>query len=343
MYQKERFQNNYDFLRVFAAISIMFSHSFDLLGKSKYELAHVVTNGRINFSFIGLSIFFSISGYLIAKSAEGSSSIKHYLWKRILRIQPLLIVTCLLTVLVMGPVYTSLSIKGYFFSINSWTYFRNILPVFGLQFTLPGVFLNNIAEPGVNGSLWTLIVEERLYLLVCILFLFHRNRFMFLFLLIIPVNIFYLVNRFYFASSSVVYLDSSAFFYSLIFLNAAALYFLRINLSKHLYWYIAISAGMILIGISFPFLNFIYFFAIPLLINSIAQIKGIFNKAGRYGDFTYGIYVFAFPIQQMLISSQIATKPYQLFLYSIILVVPLAVISWHLIEKKFLKLKNLVH
>jgi peptidoglycan/LPS O-acetylase OafA/YrhL len=104
----------------------------------------------------------------------------------------------------------------------------------------------------------------------------------------------------------------------------------------------AASAGMALIGFSFPSLNFIYFFAIPLLIISIAQIKGITNKTGKYGDFTYGIYVFAFPVQQMLISSKLTTKPYQLFLYSIILVVPLAIASWHLIEKKFLKMKNLV-
>jgi peptidoglycan/LPS O-acetylase OafA/YrhL len=342
MYQKERFQNNYDFLRLFAAVCIMFTHSFDLLDKNKYELARVISNGRINFSFIGLSIFFSISGYLIAKSAERSSGIKNYLWKRILRIQPLLIVTCLLTVLVMGPAYTSLSIRDYLLNSNTWTYFRNILPVFGLQFTLPGVFLNDVAEPGVNGSLWTLIVEERLYLLVCIFFLFYRNRFMFLFSLIIPINILYLVNRFYFTSSVIPYLNSGAFFYALIFLNASALYFLRINFSKHLFGYIIVSVGMILIGMSFPSLSFIYFFSIPFLINSIAQVKGALNKTGKYGDFTYGIYVFAFPIQQMLISSKIATKPYQLFLYSIILVVPLAITSWHLIEKKSLKMKNLV-
>ena len=342
MYQKERFQNNYDFLRVFAAVCIMFTHSFDLLDKGKYEIARVVTNGRLNFSFIGLSIFFSISGYLIAKSAERSSSIKHYLWKRLLRIQPLLIVTCLLTVLVIGAAYTNLPIRSYFFSSNTWTYFRNILPVFGLQFTLPGVFLNNVAEPGVNGSLWTLIVEERLYLLVCVLFLFHKKRLLFLVLLILPANILYLVNRFYFNSSLITYFNTGAFFYALVFLNAAALYFLSINFSKHLYWYLIVSAGMVFIGVRFPIFDFIYFFAIPLLINSVAQIKGIFNKTGKYGDFTYGIYVFAFPVQQMLISSKIATKPYELFLYSLLLVVPLAVASWHLIEKKFLKLKNLV-
>jgi peptidoglycan/LPS O-acetylase OafA/YrhL len=99
---------------------------------------------------------------------------------------------------------------------------------------------------------------------------------------------------------------------------------------------------MFLVGVNFPFLDAIYLFAIPLLINSIAQVKGITNKAGKFGDFTYGIYVFAFPIQQMLIASKIALSPYSLFLYSIILVVPLAILSWHLLEKRFLKLKGLI-
>lgn len=343
MYQKERFQNNYDFLRVFAALSIMFSHSFDLLNNGRYEPLRILTNGRVGFSFVGLCVFFSISGYLIAKSAERSASLKNYLWKRLLRIQPLLVVTCLLMVLAMGPLYTELPVKQYFLTDSTWAYFRNILPVFGLQFTLPGVFLNNVAEAGVNGSLWTLIVEERLYLFICILFLFRKNRFSFLIYLILPINILYLINRFYFGSSLIAYFNTGAFFYALIFLNAAGLYFLRINFSKHLNLYLIVSAGMVLIGLNFPFLDFIYFLATPFLVNSIAQIKWVTNKSGKYGDFTYGIYVFAFPVQQMLVASHVVSSPWQLLLYSIISVVPLSILSWHLIEKRFLKLKSYIH
>ncbi|MEO6904792.1 MAG: acyltransferase family protein, partial [Ginsengibacter sp.] len=79
MHVKERFQNNYDFLRIFAALCIILFHSFALLGKIKSEPLFEFTKGRINFSFIGLSIFFCISGYLIAKSAVKSPTVKNYL------------------------------------------------------------------------------------------------------------------------------------------------------------------------------------------------------------------------------------------------------------------------
>lgn len=342
MHQKERFQNNYDFLRIFAALCIMLTHSFSLLNKDANEPMRILTGGRVNFSFIGLSIFFSISGYLIAKSAIRSSSLKNYLWKRVLRIQPLLILTCLLTVLFIGPFFTHLYLKDYFFNRNTWSYFRNILPVFGIQFTLPGVFTNNIAEAGVNGSLWTLIVEERLYLLMCFIFLLRKDKAMYLSLFIGLLNIFYMINRFFFDSMLITYFGSGPFFYALIFLNSSALFFMNINFTRYLYYYIIIGAFLFLISANFPVLDFLYFLAIPILVNSIAQIKGVTNRAGKFGDFTYGIYVFAFPVQQMLISSKAITNSYELFFYTFILVVPLAVLSWHLVEKRFLSLKRLI-
>ena len=124
MHSKERFQNNYDFLRIFAAFCIIFFHSFGLLGKAAAEPLVKFSNGRINFSFIGLCIFFCISGYLIAKSAVKSPSIVNYLWKRLLRIQPLLIVTCFVTVFLIGPVFTSLSFKSYFSDFHTYSLFQ---------------------------------------------------------------------------------------------------------------------------------------------------------------------------------------------------------------------------
>ena len=343
MHNKQRFQNNYDFLRVFAALSITFFHSFALLDQLKLEPLFRLTNGRINFSFIGLNIFFCISGYLIAKSATTSPTVLNYLWKRLLRIQPLLILTCLLTVFLLGPLFTNLTFPDFFLNSKTWTYFRNILPVFGIQFSLPGVFLKNIGESGVNGSLWTLIVEERLYLLMTLLFLFKKQNSWYITFYVLFINAVYLYNHFFYSGEMIPLMDTSAFYYSLVFLNSAVLFILKVNLSKSVYPIILFSSIIIIFGIIFQNSNFLFLFSFPFLINSIAQIKGIINHAGKYGDFTYGIYVFSFPVQQMLISKGIGiSNPYLLFIISCAIVIPMAIASWHLLEKKFLRMKKVV-
>jgi peptidoglycan/LPS O-acetylase OafA/YrhL len=337
MHLKERFQNNYDFLRIFAAICIIFFHSFALLGKNNSELFVQFSNKRISFSFIGLSIFFCISGYLIARSVVKSPNIANYLWKRMLRIQPLLIVTCFFTVFLLGPFFTNLSLKEYFSDFQTYSYFRNIFPVFGLQFTLPGVFLHNL-DKGVNGSLWTLIVEERMYLLMTVVFLYRKNKSFYSIILISLLNLFYLVNRYFFYGEMVPYFSGVAFFYSLLFLNSGAIYLLNLRFTKNIFLFAVGGLICFSSAVLFPRFDILYFISLPILINSIAKIRGKLNYAGKYGDFTYGTYVFSFPVQQALITKGV-TNPYYLFLLTILIVLPMAVLSWNIIEKKFLKLK----
>lgn len=341
MHQKERFQNNYDFLRIFAALCIIFFHSFALLKDESNEPLVQFTNGRINFAFIGLSIFFCISGYLIAKSAVRSPTVKNYLWKRLLRIQPLLILTCFLTIFLIGPFFTEFSFKHYFLDVHTYSYFRNVLPIFGLQFTLPGVFIHNVGDRGVNGSLWTLIAEERLYILMTVTFLYRKDKARYLVFLIVLLNIVFVINRYFFYGEMISYLSGTAFFYSLLFLNSAALYLIKFDFSKKLVLTIVLSALCLCLGVAFNELNILYIFSIPVLVNSVAKIKGATNYFGKYGDFTYGTYVFSFPVQQAFISKGM-TDPYLLFLITLIVVCPLAVLSWNLVEKKFLKLKRFV-
>jgi peptidoglycan/LPS O-acetylase OafA/YrhL len=341
MHSKERFQNNYDFLRIFAATCIIFYHSFALVGKENQEPLVWLSDRRINFSFIGLSIFFCISGYLIAKSAVKSPTLGNYLWKRLLRIQPLLIVTCFFTVFLLGPIFTELSFKEYFLNGHTYSHFRNILPVFGIQFTLPGVFIHQVTDRGVNGSLWTLIVEERMYLLMMVVFLYRKDKSLYFILLIVLLNVFYLVNRYFFYGEMVPYFSNVAFFYSLLFLNSAALYLLNFRLKKNLSLVVIGALIVFMSGILFPEIDIVYFIALPLLINGVAKINGPTNYAGKYGDFTYGTYVFSFPVQQILIQEGMV-NPYLIFLSTFCVVLPLAVLSWNLIEKRFLKLKHKV-
>lgn len=340
MHPKERFKNNYDFLRIFAACCIIFYHSFALLAKENEEPLNQITNRRVDFSLIGLSIFFCISGYLIAKSAVRSPTVLNYLWKRFLRIQPLLIVTCFFTIFLIGPIFTERSLIGYFSDGNTYAYFRNIMPLFGVHFYLPGVF-THLHDKGVNGSLWTLIVEERLYLLMTLIFLYKKDKSNYLAFLIGLVNVLYIVNRYFFSGEMIPYLSGRAFFYALLFLNSAALYLLKIKFKKNQLIYLFIGFGCLIIGILLPHTDVLYFTAFPLLVNAIANIEGMLNYAGKYGDFTYGTYVFSFPVQQILVSKGII-NPYNLFFISIAIVLPLAVLSWKFIESPFLRLKKKV-
>jgi len=340
MHPKERLKNNYDFFRIFAACCIIFYHSFSLLAKQNEEPLNQITNRRVDFSLIGLSIFFCISGYLIAKSAVRSPTVLNYLWKRFLRIQPLLIVTCFFTIFLIGPIFTERSLTGYFSDGNTYAYFRNIMPLFGVQFYLPGVF-THLHDEGVNGSLWTLIVEERLYLLMTLVFLYRKDKSNYLAFLIGLVNVLYIVNRYFFSGEMIPYLSGRAFFYALLFLNSAALYLLKIKFKKNLLIYILIGFVCFVVGILLPHTDVLYFIAFPFLVNAIANIEGRLNYAGEYGDFTYGTYVFSFPVQQILVSKGII-NPYNLFFITIAIVLPLAVLSWKFIESPFLRLKKKV-
>lgn len=338
----ERQQNNFDFLRVFAALCVTFAHSFNHTYPQFIEPLYTLSGGKFTFADIGLCIFFSISGYLIVKSAHHSGSFKNYIWKRVLRIQPLLLVVCFLTVFLLGPFFTTLGTKEYFMQPHTWSYFRNIAPIFGLQFNLPGVFENYTGEKGVNGSIWTLIVEERLYLVIAFIFFTVKERTH----LLLAVTI--LFNSAYFTSIirpgfAVPFFSGSALFYAVLFLNAGLYYLLHNPGHNKNNWFILASVLLILTSWLLPGFYCLNVFAVPLLVINLATKKGILNKAGRYGDFTYGIYVFSFPVQQMLSAGAVTgSNPYILFALTLLIVVPAAVISWHFIEKKMLMLKNRV-
>ena len=345
MLLKERLNNNYDFLRVFAALCITLTHSYNLILKNDDEPLMKLTGNRFDFSFIGLSIFFSISGYLITKSAVTSSSFKNYIWKRLLRIQPMLMLVCLISVFLIGPVFSSLNINEYFREKGTYTYLRNIMPLFGIQFTLPQVFTHNIAENGVNGSLWTLIVEERLYLTLGLLFLFKSFDKKILLSIIVILNVLFFLHFVFFNENLIKYLSGNQVFYALIFLNSSAFFLLDVDFSKYS------KSGLVFLGIIsllslsifLPLEKSIHIILLPFIVIMIAHLKGFTNKAGRYGDFTYGIYAFSFPVQQILISTKIIKdSPLNLFFITLLLVIPIAILTWHLMEKKMLVLKNCI-
>jgi hypothetical protein len=151
--------NNFDLLRLFAALLVLWSHAHTLAGRPEPLLLSWATLGPV-----GVFIFFVISGYLVSISWNADPNIGRFLARRLLRLIPALIVVILLSMFVLGPLVTTLPLADYFSHPHFSLYLLNIVlhPVY----SLPGVFEHMRVPYAVNGSLWSLPVEFLMYLVL---------------------------------------------------------------------------------------------------------------------------------------------------------------------------------
>ncbi|TXH23058.1 MAG: acyltransferase [Chitinophagaceae bacterium] len=331
-------KNSFDFLRLLATIYIVFHHSFELLLSKPQFNSIGLKDFRVNLEVFALAIFFSISGYLIAKSASTSKNIIHFLWKRFLRIQPLLFIVCIASILI-GAMVSIFSFENYFQNFQTWKYLRNVFPLFGIEYSLPGVFKGNIGDAGVNGSLWTIVMEERLYLIISVLFFTRiKNFFNLILFTVILLNTLFFISYFSFKGSISTYFSSYPFQFALMFINAAAFFYFKIPFFKTSKIFISI---LLLLVIIFPSLLVVKVIILPFVIIWIGCQKSIFSNVFYFGDISYCTYISSFPIQQMIIYNfKNAISPEKLFLLTMLFCLPLSLLSYNFIEKKFLNLKN---
>lgn len=333
-----RASNNITILRHLAAILVLVNHSFDLMGRSESDPISLLTGGRTSSSRIGLIFFFFISGLLITQSLLSSDSIKHFLWKRILRIYPALIVVVLLTVFVVGPLFTTLPFGDYFSHKMTWEYLSGGVSLIRLRFFLPGTFNGQ----GVNGSLWSLPIEFRFYILLAILLVVGilkkgAGR--------AVVIIFILITYLFYGYLPQTAL--SAYFgpyvrWSPFFFLGSCVYFFRdkipmnfwILLTLLILWYLLRDieiAGRLTELVAFSYMVLFLSYQTPVV------GKTFFSKH----DFSYAIYIYAFPIQQIILHC-FADKitPWGVAGLTAIALIPFCFFSWHYIEKPALRLKH---
>ena len=153
-------ENNFDLLRILAALLVMMGHMYSLIGIAAPTLLFSQLHS------LGIIIFFVIGGYLISCSWENDRNYFRYLLKRVLRIIPALVVYVIFAACVVGPLVTDLPVREYFSNPLFINYFKNIR--LEVQYVLPGVFTGN-PMPAVNGSLWSLPVEFLMYLIIPLL------------------------------------------------------------------------------------------------------------------------------------------------------------------------------
>ena len=121
----ERHSNNFDFLRVIAALLVLISHCPELFNYSVFNSDPFSQSIGMSMGRTAVLIFFIISGYLISRSWESKESITDFFIARFLRIYPALIVITILTAFVLGPLLTTLSTSEYFDHHITYKYLEN--------------------------------------------------------------------------------------------------------------------------------------------------------------------------------------------------------------------------
>lgn len=341
-----RNENNFNLLRFVAASLVVLSHGFELpTGSAQHDWAYSFT-GRA-FSWYAVNLFFVISGYLIFVSWERNPSPPPFLWARFLRIFPGLFLMLVLTVLTLGA-FSTLPFSHYIIDDQTLRYLLGCLSIIFVNYELPGVFSTNPLN-SVNGSLWTLRYEVFCYVSVV---LFGLAGFL----------------KSYQARRTLLIAGIAANALVLIWFDTQELHRSGGKLAM-IYELARLAMCFLLGGLYREFekkrplklITLVCLLALMIVVARTPLFAPIANIATAYAamwfafiprgswinwtrsapDYSYGIYIYAFPVQQALISSQPSISPLDTFVFGFGITTVLAALSWHLVEKPALSYKQL--
>ena len=327
--------NNFDLLRFMFAFAVFLVHAHVLSGEQSLSLLSKYLSTEI-----AVKSFFVVSGFLIFMSYENSHDTTSYLGKRVRRIYPAyftIVVICAL----LGAVFTTLPWAEYF-TFPALKYIAaNLVFMNFLQPELPGLFENN-AHQSVNGVLWTLKIEVMFYLFVPLAVFAFRSAGR------LPVILtLYICSVIYFLAMDWVARKTGVGFYLELqrqlpgqlafFIAGAAGYYYLQYLAKYAAWLVALAVASFAFQSWLPWVS-VQPIALAVLVIYFACVFPYLGNFGKYGDFSYGIYIVHFPILQTLITLGLFREsPWVMLVVSGSLVMTVAFLFWHLIEKPFLR------
>jgi len=331
-------ENNFNLIRFIAAIAVIFSHSYPLsLGNKCLEPL------QLDFGFtlgdLSVDVFFIISGFLITKSATYRDDWRSFLRSRFLRIYPALLLVIFITTFVIAPLYTSLALGDYLSDLRTYSYFiKDSILISGFKSAPPYVFEHNPFPLGMNGSLWTLPWEVKMYIMLGCLAYFTRKH------LKKSIYIIALISSVIFALSSsnhTEYEISPFFRFTSFFFLGASIFLFKSKVPHD--FKIFISILIVTVGLFFLnkiIFSFSFIIILPYLVIYLSYAKNsTLLRFNKMGDYSYGLYIWAFPIQQMIAYHFKGVQPIGMFLLTVLFTLPIAIMSYHYVEKKALKFK----
>lgn len=314
----------FDYMRLVLSLAVVLWHSL-------YVARGPAANGSwARFVFVlVLPMFFGLSGFLVSGSLSRVRTLREFLILRAIRIVPALAVEVTLSACVIGGLLTTLPAALYYGDLGFWSYFRNIYG--DIHFILPGVFKSNPVDI-VNNSLWTIPFELECYAALAALWLVGLIRRPWIVLAIIVA-----LQLWYLSKGSIQYgVKLPGRVLVIAFLAGVALYLYRRRVVLAPWLFAVATVAAFAAGTS-PLTSSLT--AIPCAY--MVVFLGLTNPRRipvvMDGDYSYGIYLYAYPIQQAVITLFPAQRSWWFdFAAAIVPVALFAAFSWHVIEKPIL-------
>lgn len=326
----------FDYLRIGLSIAVLVWHS---IGLSVSSVEHDIAMWSGPFRFLQAAIiplFFALSGFLVAGSL-GRTRLHQFITLRVVRLLPALAAEITLSALILGLAFTELPKLQYLTSRQFCTYFLNIIG--DVHYALPGVFLDNPAGGTVNGQLWTIPFELECYLALIVLSVLTLVRRRLLFTISVAVLSVALTAWVFSGHPVDPFNHVPGRMLVLCFLAAVSLYLYRdvVPYSGLLGVVSAIAAAGLL---QRPDTSYLAVFPIAYLTVWLGLTR---PPAIPFGDLSYGVYLFHFPIQQTILHLLPSIRSWWLLaLVSLPLTAVCAWLSWTLIERPTLSRKKLI-
>lgn len=337
-------ENNFDSIRMALAVLVIFSHSYPLSSRAGASEPFLpLTHGQANGGRIAVDLFFIISGFLITASYERSRTTWSYMKKRIYRIYPGFIaamVWCGFVALPLGGGHLgapSVALRAFDFATQTIQ-----LKIFHYA----GVFPNNPSPGDLNGSLWSIPYEFWCYIGVVALGVagvLRSKRFLLaLFAVSIAISILFAVYQWTPGGKILGTIFGYPPFWARLlpmYLAGVVSYRFRSHLSLKGAWILLACIGMAAAALLpqgwallFPIVG-----AYLVLVLAFHPSVRLHNW-NRFGDFSYGTYLYGFPVQQLVMHwIGHSVSPWKLFSIATPATIGCAALSWHLVEKWFLR------
>jgi peptidoglycan/LPS O-acetylase OafA/YrhL len=338
-----RQQNNFNMIRLVSALLVILAH-FSPTIDPLYRLSR----GVITCNEIAMPAFFFLSGLLVSQSLDQSPSHLNFLWRRFLRLYPAAGAVIILSACLLGPLVSTYPPAAYFSHPLFWQYLRTVLLIH-IYFYLPGVFHLSPLGPSVNASLWSLSLELKLYAGLFLLS-YIKNKSVYNILIIILILLMSVTGAF-FRLPVTTAIGHAGFPGFMLYPYTNLLVYFLIGILCYRFrtrlfipaWWIALLPLIGLVSIWLHILGLTAFLLLPATI-LYAAVNGTrwIQKITPAPDLSYGIYVWGFPVGQLVLIYLHPPGPALTLLLTILCTLPPALLSWYLVESKALKAKNRV-